>query len=391
MIPTVVGKYTIKGPLGEGSFSTVRLATDPQTKTKYACKIIDAQRIASPELRTRFENEIRIMQQMYHPNVVRLCDIMKDERNYYIFTEYCQEGELFQYILDKKYIPEPEAKGLLIQLVNGLKYLHEHRVAHRDLKPENLLLDKHMQLKISDFGFARYVSESDNLARTTCGSPCYSSPEAFSGKAYDPFKSDVWSVGVVLYAMTTGQLPWTKATRKRLFAQIRAGDYEIPRYLSEELAHAIRAMMNLEPNERPSLDQILEFEWLKDAETAPLLEPKLSFVSLRAVDRVFSRDDSEICGMKLTRSISAHRDSSDDVLRDLTFSSDVSDQQIEESLAPLSPLLGGPVHPSGKESRHTRKRRPQIGRIKKFNSLQNFFSGKTKPVLPRLNQSAHLF
>ena len=99
MIPTVVGKYTIKGPLGEGSFSTVRLATDPQTKTKYACKIIDAQRIASPELRTRFENEIRIMQQMYHPNVVRLCDIMKDERNYYICEVEFNEGER----------PQPEA------------------------------------------------------------------------------------------------------------------------------------------------------------------------------------------------------------------------------------------------------------------------------------------
>lgn len=395
MIPTVVGKYTIKGPLGEGAFSTVRLAVDPETKIKYACKVIEISRMTSPDLQTRFENEVRIMQQMYHPNVVQLCDLIKDEHNYYVFTEYCPEGELFQYILDKKYIPEPEAKGLLIQLVNGLKYLHSHRIAHRDLKPENLLLGKNMQLKISDFGFARYVSESDNLAKTTCGSPCYSSPEAFSGKPYDAFKSDVWSIGVILYAMTTGQLPWKKATRKRLFAQIRAGDYEVPRYLSEELTEAIHSLMRVNPDERPTLDQILEFEWLKEAETAPVSEQKLSMVSLRTVDRMFQRDDSEIHGMKLTRSLSSHRNSSEEVMRDLTFSSDASsDQQTDDDEAhatPMSPLVGGPVHSGPRESRMIRKRRPQLGRIKKVCSLQSIFSGKVKPILPKLNQSAHLF
>ena len=258
-----IGKYILKGEIGEGAFSIVTLAQevieDPLankninneksnnkkqkkwlqigrknkasseektlTKKNYvACKIIPRIKVEAKKLTTRLEQEIRIHQLMHHPNVVQLIDVQQDADYYYVFLEFCPCGELFDYVVDRQKLKEHDAAVFFKQILIALKYIHSLNVAHRDLKPENILLDQFGRIKISDFGLSKLLDNNgDGFTKTPCGSPCYASPECISGRPYDGRKSDIWSCGVILYAITTGQLPWTKRNQAQLFNQIRKG------------------------------------------------------------------------------------------------------------------------------------------------------------------------
>ncbi|OHT13806.1 CAMK family protein kinase [Tritrichomonas foetus] len=220
-IPDHIGRYTLRGIIGTGAFSIVKLAVDIETQSSYACKIVPRQLMAKPSQESHFEQEIRIMQQMRYPNIVQLVDIYKDNLNFYLIIEFCSNGELFTHIIDNRFLSESDAKGFFKQLINALIYIHAADCVHRDLKPENLLLDDFGQLKVSDFGFSRYTNNS--FVSTPCGSPCYASPECLTGSPYDGKKSDMWSCGIILFAMVTGQLPWTKKNYNELFKQITNG------------------------------------------------------------------------------------------------------------------------------------------------------------------------
>lgn len=290
-MPNQIGKYRMRTIIGQGAFSIVRIAVDTDTGEQFACKIVPMARLSTNELQERFEIEIRVLQQMHHPNIVQLIDIIKDDINYYIFMEYCPGGELFQYIVDRKRLPEPEAKVFIHQIVSALKYVHSLKAVHRDLKPENVLLDKKGRVKITDFGFSRYVGQ-DGLVKTACGSPCYASPEILGGNPYDGSKSDIWSAGVILYACVTGQLPWTKKNQAQLFQQIQRGEYKIPTYLSPECQDIITGMMNVDSNSRLTAQQVLDHPWLVNADDNMEGTKVDSFVSLQMVDKFFSREPS---------------------------------------------------------------------------------------------------
>ncbi|KAI5529944.1 serine/threonine kinase family [Trichomonas vaginalis G3] len=145
----------------------------------------------------------------------------------------CPNGELFKYIIENKKLGEENAKIIFKEIVAGLAYVHSLNIAHRDLKPENILLSETNHIKITDFGFSRYVGEN-GWVKTSCGSPCYASPECISGEQYDGIKSDMWSIGVILFAMVTGMLPWTKRNKNALFKQIQQAKYRMPQNISPE-------------------------------------------------------------------------------------------------------------------------------------------------------------
>lgn len=291
MMPAKIGDYTFRGSIGEGAFSIVKLAYNEITQQYFACKIVPKTRLQHGNLQYRFEEEIRINQQIHHPGVVNIFDILKDNFNYYIMLEFCPNGELFQFIVDRTKLTEDESKPLIIQLLDTLHFIHQMNVAHRDLKPENVLIDKFGRLKISDFGLSSFL-DSNGLVKTPCGSPCYASPECVSGKGpYNGVTNDIWSIGVISYAMMTGQLPWTKRNQAQLFNQIQNGQYKIPEFLSEEAQSFIRGLMTVDYTKRLTIPQALDHPFLKNTPRMnfPPLEP-VPVISLRRVDAFFNKD-----------------------------------------------------------------------------------------------------
>ena len=159
------------------------------------------------------------------------------------------------------------------QIVGAVAYCHSYGVAHRDLKPENILFSKFPTVKITDFGLCGYVSE-EKLMKTFCGSPCYCAPECLCKIQYDGRLADVWSLGVVLYSMVTGEHPWNVTNTSMMLRQIMAADFTLPLYLSEELRDLISRLMKVNPNERIPLHQVLKHPWLNFAEWSLIKQPE---------------------------------------------------------------------------------------------------------------------
>ncbi|OHT15602.1 CAMK family protein kinase [Tritrichomonas foetus] len=293
MMPSRIGPYIFRGSIGEGAFSIVKLAFHEYTQQYFACKIVPKTKIAHGNLEQRFEIEIRINQQMHHPGVVGIYDILKDNFNYYIMMEFCPNGELFQLIVDRKRVSEEESKPLIMQILETIDYIHKMGVAHRDLKPENILIDKLGRLKISDFGLSKFV-DSKGLVSTPCGSPCYASPECVAGNGpYNGKTNDVWSIGVIVYAMLTGELPWTKRNQAQLFEQIKKGEYKIPDFLSEDATSFIRGLMTVDIKNRLTIQQAIDHPFLRGTMSQSLpKDTPVPIISLKRVDAFFEKDDT---------------------------------------------------------------------------------------------------
>ena len=177
--------------------------------------------------------------------------------------EYCVNGELFDYIVQHQRLHEKAAIRIFQQLVSGIEYIHKSGICHRDLKPENLLLDFDKTLKIVDFGLSNLYEPPEGLLKTACGSPCYAAPEMIAGKKYDGLKSDIWSAGVVLYAMVCGFLPFEDPKTSNLYKKIMAGEFKIPKFLSTDCSHFISKVLITEPSERYGIEQIRDHPWYR--------------------------------------------------------------------------------------------------------------------------------
>ena len=287
-IPKELGDLKFQATIGDGAFSVVKLAKNLKTGKYSAVKIVPKARLNSQNLEIRFETEIRVNQQLHHPGIVEMQNFMSDSSNYYIVMEFCPNGELFQHIIDQGHLNDSEAQPIFYQLLDSINYIHSMGVSHRDLKPENLLFDNFGRIKISDFGLSRFVS-SENLVATPCGSPCYASPECLSGRPYNGITSDMWSCGVILYAMLTGQLPWTKRNQTELFRQIRSGDYTIPNFVSPEGKALIQGLMTVNISKRLTAEQALAQPFFNGV-TAQYPHPFLPrLISLKRVDMAFAK------------------------------------------------------------------------------------------------------
>ena len=248
-------KYEIIETIGNGTFSIVKLGIDRETKEKVAIKIIEKNKIINSDDIERVEREIEILKNFNNLNIIKIYDIFQTEENHYFIMEYCENGELFNYIVKKQKLNEKEASYFYYQLINGLEYIHSKNVVHRDLKPENLLLGKGNILKIIDFGLSNFF-DGENLLSTPCGSPCYASPEMVSGNDYNGFFIDVWSTGIILYAMIYGYLPFEDNDNEILFQKIANCDIEYPGLISKNARHLMEKIIVNDPDKRIKIQEI---------------------------------------------------------------------------------------------------------------------------------------
>ena len=247
--------YNIKETIGKGTFSIVKLGVNKETNEKVAIKILKKKKIVQKADKSRLEREISILKKLNHINVIKSQIINEDSENYYIVMEYCENGELFNYIVDRQKLEEEEASYFFYQLINGLDYIHHKNIVHRDLKPENLLLGKGNILKIVDFGLSNYY-EDEKLLSTPCGSPCYASPEMVCGNQYNGLMIDIWSCGIIIFAMTCGYLPFEDTNNELLFKKIMKCKVDYPEFLSDNTLDIMKKILVVDPNKRITIEQI---------------------------------------------------------------------------------------------------------------------------------------
>ncbi|CDQ63045.1 unnamed protein product [Oncorhynchus mykiss] len=209
-----VGYYEIERTIGKGNFAVVKLATHIITKAKVAIKIVDKTQLDDENLKKIFR-EVQIMKMLRHPHIIRLYQVMENEKMIYLVTEYASGGEIFDHLVAHGRMAEKDARRKFKQIVAAVHFCHCRNIVHRDLKAENLLLDHNLNIKIADFGFSNLFSRGQ-LLKTWCGSPPYAAPELFEGKEYDGPKVDIWSLGVVLYVLVCGALPFDGSTLQNL-------------------------------------------------------------------------------------------------------------------------------------------------------------------------------
>ncbi|KAL9825707.1 serine/threonine-protein kinase SIK3 isoform 3-T3 [Geothlypis trichas] len=259
--PARIGYYEIERTIGKGNFAVVKLATHLVTRAKVAIKIIDKTQLDEENLKKIFR-EVQIMKMLCHPHIIRLYQVMETERMIYLVTEYASGGEIFDHLVAHGRMAEKEARRKFKQIVAAVNFCHCRNIVHRDLKAENLLLDANLNIKIADFGFSNIFTPGQ-LLKTWCGSPPYAAPELFEGKEYDGPKVDIWSLGVVLYVLVCGALPFDGSTLQNLRARVLSGKFRIPFFMSTECEHLIRHMLVLDPSKRLSMEQICKHKWMK--------------------------------------------------------------------------------------------------------------------------------
>ncbi|XP_077394490.1 MAP/microtubule affinity-regulating kinase 3a isoform X9 [Festucalex cinctus] len=281
-----VGNYRLLKTIGKGNFAKVKLARHILTGREVAIKIIDKTQLNPNSLQKLFR-EVRIMKILNHPNIVKLFEVIETERTLYLVMEYASGGEVFDYLVAHGRMKEKEARAKFRQIVSAVQYCHQKHIVHRDLKAENLLLDADMNIKIADFGFSNEFTLGNKLD-TFCGSPPYAAPELFQGKKYDGPEVDVWSLGVILYTLVSGSLPFDGQNLKELRERVLRGKYRIPFYMSTDCENLLKRFLVLNPAKRGTLEQIMKDRWInagfEDDELKPYVEPELDITDQKRID-----------------------------------------------------------------------------------------------------------
>uniref|UniRef100_A0A8D8KTZ0 MAP/microtubule affinity-regulating kinase 3 n=1 Tax=Culex pipiens TaxID=7175 RepID=A0A8D8KTZ0_CULPI len=294
-----IGKYKLLKTIGKGNFAKVKLAKHVPTSKEVAIKIIDKTQLNASSLQKLYR-EVRIMKLLDHPNIVKLFQVIETEKTLYLVMEYASGGEVFDYLVLHGRMKEKEARAKFRQIVSAVQYCHQKRIIHRDLKAENLLLDSEMNIKIADFGFSNQFTPGSKLD-TFCGSPPYAAPELFQGRKYDGPEVDVWSLGVILYTLVSGSLPFDGATLRELRERVLRGKYRIPFYMSTDCENLLKKFLVLNPAKRASLESIMKDKWMnmgyEEDELTPFTEPKPDLKDQKRIEALvamgYNRQDIE--------------------------------------------------------------------------------------------------
>ncbi|KAL2824156.1 hypothetical protein BDW59DRAFT_88891 [Aspergillus cavernicola] len=302
---TTFGQYILGQTVGEGEFGKVKLGWKRDGSVEVAIKLIRRDSLGSnPTRLPKIYREISILRELSHPNIVRLHEMVETDRHIGIIMEYASGGELFDHILRNRYLKDNAARRLFAQLVSGVGYLHKKGIVHRDLKLENLLLDRNRNIIITDFGFANTFEPNDELSeeieynltnkefvkrmrldktnakgarrgdlmQTSCGSPCYAAPElVVSDSLYTGRKVDVWSCGVILYAMLAGYLPFDDDPANPdgdninlLYKYIVTTPLTFPEYVTPHARDLLRRILVPDPRKRADLFEVARHSWLSE-------------------------------------------------------------------------------------------------------------------------------
>ena len=282
-----IGQFILGEKLGQGTFGIVVLGTHQITREKVAVKILDKEKILQETDKFRLEREIKILKNMRHNNIVHLYDVKETPTSLYIIMEYISGRELFDYIIYNKKLSELEACKFYQQIISGIEYLGKIKVVHRDIKPENLLLDNKNNIKIVDFGLSNSYPKNELLS-TACGSPCYAAPEMINGEKYYGLKVDIWSSGIVLYAMLCGYLPFEESDNEKLYKKITEGKFKIPNFLSDSAKDILHRILNVDPKSRLTIPEMKKHPWFN------LINPKLNMSEGLLLNKVIVPIDENI-------------------------------------------------------------------------------------------------
>ncbi|KAI8878199.1 Pkinase-domain-containing protein [Backusella circina FSU 941] len=261
-----VGDYWLGKTLGRGSSGRVKMGIHKVTGEKVAIKIISKSHLATNTTVERaVKREIAVMKLINHPNIMSLLDVidLADSPNLYLVLEYVQGGELFDHLVSQGRLAEQEARKYFQQIILALDYCHHHLICHRDLKPENLLLDNQKNIKIADFGMAS-IQPAGGMLETSCGSPHYASPEIVNGIPYDGSASDIWSCGIILFALLSGHLPFDDDNIRLLLNKVKLGKYKMPSHISDGARDLIEKILVVNPKQRLTMWQIQQHPWFKE-------------------------------------------------------------------------------------------------------------------------------
>ena len=261
-VPVVLGQYRLGKTLGIGAFGKVKLAHHIITGQKVAVKILNKGKIKHMSMAEKVQREINILKMCTHPHIIRLYEVIDTPSDIFVIMEYVSGGELFDFIVSRGRLPPDEARQFFHQILSGIEYCHYHKIVHRDLKPENLLLDSDNNIKLADFGLSNVAHDGDFL-RTSCGSPNYAAPEVISGNLYAGAEVDVWSMGVILYALLCGTLPFDDESIPNLFKKIKSGMYSLPSHLSQSARDLILRLLVVDPMKRITIPEVRQHQWFQ--------------------------------------------------------------------------------------------------------------------------------
>ncbi|TMW55519.1 hypothetical protein Poli38472_010401 [Pythium oligandrum] len=313
-------EYTLGRELGSGAYSVVYEGINKKTGNKYAVKAMQIAGLSEDDIEA-FHQEVEILKEMQHPNIMRLYAVYLEEATYYLVTELVAGGELFDRIVEKSYYSEKEARDLVKVLLDTIKFCHDRKVVHRDLKPENLLLtskEDDANIKLADFGFAKKIVEETGLV-TTCGTPGYVAPEILSRTPYGT-SVDIWSIGIITYILLCGYPPFHDDNQALLFRKIKAGRFvfDSPYWdnVSEDAKDLIKKMLIVDPAERWTATQLLEHKWItgEEVSTTPLLTALEELRKYNARRRFKSAVTTVKATLSLAKTFSSGADSEKEVV-----------------------------------------------------------------------------
>ncbi|XP_065130187.1 serine/threonine-protein kinase BRSK1 isoform X3 [Paramisgurnus dabryanus] len=254
-----VGPYRLEKTLGKGQTGLVKLGVHCITGQKVAIKIVNREKLSESVL-MKVEREIAILKLIEHPHVLKLYDVYENNKYLYLVLEHVSGGELFDYLVKKGRLTPKEARKFFRQIISALDFCHSHSICHRDLKPENLLLDEKNNIRIADFGMAS-LQVGDSLLETSCGSPHYACPEVIRGEKYDGRRADVWSCGVILFALLVGALPFDHDNLRQLLEKVKSGVFHMPHFIPPDCQALLRGMIEVNPEKRLTLEEIQKHPW----------------------------------------------------------------------------------------------------------------------------------
>lgn len=263
-----VGKYVVHETIGSGSFGEVKRVIDRDTNKEYAMKILSIERIKSNNLVEQTKREISILRQLNHPNIVSLKEVLKNKRHMFLITELVKNGDLFDRLALQHKFSEVESRDMFRQMLDAVSYCHSRGICHRDLKLENILLTEDLHVKIADFGFSNiFLSdgiENEIILKTLCGTSNYLPPEILRHEPYSGSQVDVWCLGIILFSMVAGRLPFDAEDNEILFASIVEGSFCMPATFSPKLQDMLRSIIDTDPKKRLTITRIMMHPWMID-------------------------------------------------------------------------------------------------------------------------------
>lgn len=295
-VPSEFGNYKVVRQIGSGGTSVVVLARTDKGYENRAVKVIPKDFLISRGVLLSFEQELKVHKSLNHSNIVKLFDILSDDINIYVVMEYCGSGELLNWITDSFSLGPLKLRSCMYQILKATEYLHGLNIAHLDIKPENILFNSFFEVKLADFGCCMpCVPEHSGEMH---GTIIYTAPEIFKRNFKDLKKADIWSIGIVFFAMVTGHIPWSSTDEEKLIMEIFNKKVTIPSDVPSEISSIINSCLTKNPNERPCVSELLDLSFFEpernsnvpstNARSLPVITAKRCFKKSKIVPKIIT-------------------------------------------------------------------------------------------------------